>query len=179
MPHTSDAARQPNGTQGDAGPVILEFWAPWCAPCKIMAPTLERLEKRYDGRVAVRRVNTDDDPMLVRSHGVRSIPTVIALADGRELGRRTGVQSAAALEQMFVAAEAGTDPSAVGPSRLDRMLRLGAGALLVVLGVVTKPLLAVAGGVIIFSAVYDRCPIWNQLVMPTLRRLGLARPRND
>ncbi len=157
----------------------MEFWAPWCAPCRVMTPTLDRLEKRYEGRVAVRRINADDDPGLVRSHGVRAIPTVIAFAGGQELGRRTGVQSATALEQMFIAAEAGTRPTSGGPSRLDRGLRLVAGALLVWLGMVTQPLLAVGGAVVIFSAVYDRCPIWNQLVMPNLRRLGLGRRKPD
>jgi thioredoxin len=163
---------------GNAGAVILEFWAPWCTPCRVMAPALDRLEQTYEGRVVVRRVNADEEPTLVRSHGVRAIPTVIAFAEGRELGRRTGVQPAAALEQMFVAAEAGTQPPKSGPTRLDRGLRLGAGALLIGLAAVTKPLLALAGAVVIFSAVYDRCPIWNQLVAPTLRRLGLGGRRD-
>lgn len=177
MPHSSDVARPQDGT--GTGSIILEFWAPWCVPCRAMTPTLDRLEERYQGRVAVQRINADEDPDLVRSHGVRAIPTVIAFSDGRELGRRTGVQPAAALEQMFVAAEAGRRPPTRGPSRLDRGLRLGAGALLIALAAVTKPLLALGGAAVIFSALYDRCPIWNQLVVPALRRVGLAPRRND
>ena len=71
--------------------VVVDFWADWCGPCKMLGPTVETLAERYDGKVRVGKVNVDADPELARHFGVMSIPTVILLKGGRELARKVGV----------------------------------------------------------------------------------------
>ena len=76
-----------------AGPVIIDFWAPWCGPCRALAPTLERLAENLEGAVAVRKVNVDEAPELASAFGVRSIPTLILFKDGQALSQVVGSQT--------------------------------------------------------------------------------------
>jgi thioredoxin 1 len=75
------------------GPVVIDFWAPWCGPCLALAPTLERLAEGLDGAVAVRKINVDEAPELAAAFGVRSIPTLILFKDGQALSQVVGGQT--------------------------------------------------------------------------------------
>jgi len=71
-------------------PVLVEFYADWCGPCKVVGPMVEELAKELKGKAVVIRINVDEDPSLSREHGVRGIPTFIAFKSGRETGREVG-----------------------------------------------------------------------------------------
>jgi thioredoxin len=73
-------------------PVLLDMWATWCGPCKIMAPVIEALAADLAGRVRVGKLDVDENPATAARFGVRSIPTLLVLRDGRELDRIVGVQ---------------------------------------------------------------------------------------
>jgi thioredoxin 2 len=85
-----------------AVPVIVDYWAPWCGPCRMVAPELEKVARRADGRYVVVKVNTDALDELGARHGIRSIPTLAVFHGGREVTRTTGARPAADIEA-FVA----------------------------------------------------------------------------
>ncbi len=76
------------------GVSLVDFWAGWCGPCKMLAPTIEALGEQYEGRATVAKVDVDAEPELARRFGVMSIPTVVVLKDGQEVERTVGFQSA-------------------------------------------------------------------------------------
>ena len=73
-------------------PVLVDFWATWCMPCRMLAPTIEEIAEEADGRAYVGKVNVDEEPQLALQYGVRSIPTLIFFRDGKEVNRMVGVQ---------------------------------------------------------------------------------------
>ncbi len=87
-------------------PVIVDFWAPWCGPCRMVAPELARVAANNAGRYVVVKVNTDAVPELGERFGIRSIPTMAVFDGGREAARTSGARPAAAIEQ-FVAQSLG------------------------------------------------------------------------
>ena len=73
-------------------PVLLDAWAPWCGPCHMIAPIIDQLATELAGRVRVVKLNVDDNPRTAARFGLRSIPTLLVLKDGREVDRLVGVQ---------------------------------------------------------------------------------------
>ncbi|PIE20143.1 MAG: thioredoxin [Proteobacteria bacterium] len=82
-------------------PVVVDFWAPWCAPCRMIGPVLEDLAVRYDGRVKVVKVNVDDEKALAEAYGIRGIPTVLGFSGGEVQQQQVGFRGAQGLERMF------------------------------------------------------------------------------
>jgi thioredoxin 1 len=71
-------------------PVLVDFWAPWCPPCRIVAPVVEELGERMEGRLKVCKVNVDDNPAVTQTYNIRSIPTLILFKDGQAVRRVVG-----------------------------------------------------------------------------------------
>jgi thioredoxin 2 len=80
-------------------PVIVDFWAPWCGPCRMVAPELEKVARRAEGRYLILKVNTDALTDLAERYAIRSIPTMAVFASGRELARTSGARPAADIER--------------------------------------------------------------------------------
>ena len=158
-------------------PVVVDFWAPWCGPCRAIDPIMKKLGADYSGRVDVWKVNADEQPDLLRSLHIHGIPTLVAFRDGQEVSRRTGAASPPVLATLFEAALSGEKPVHTGLSSTARLLRLAAGTILIFLAIsgglsVGNVLLGGIGAVALFSAIYDRCPIYKAV---SARLTGLFR----
>jgi thioredoxin len=153
-------------------PVVVDVWAPWCGPCRAMAPNLDRLKTEYAGRVELLKVNADQHPGLVQEWQVQGIPTLLAFRGGKPVARQVGLQPLPALRQFFDFAVSGQGEMKASLPPIERILRLGAGLALLVMAWAAGGswLLAGLGLLVAFSAVHDRCPIW-QAVAPRLRSL--------
>jgi len=82
-------------------PVIVDFWAPWCMPCRSLAPTLEAIAAEYDGQVLVAKMNIDEHRRWAEQYGVRSIPTLLFIWKGHEAGRIVGAVPAQTIKQQL------------------------------------------------------------------------------
>ncbi|KUK46879.1 MAG: Thioredoxin, partial [Anaerolinea thermophila] len=71
-------------------PVVVDFWAPWCGPCKMVAPALEKIAKEYNGKLLVAKVNTDENQEWASRYGVQGIPTMLFISEGKVIHRQVG-----------------------------------------------------------------------------------------
>jgi thioredoxin 1 len=87
--HVTDAAFEKTVLESSL-PVIVDFWAPWCGPCKMVAPVLDKLAKEFAGELLVAKVNTDENPEWAMQYGVQGIPTMLLIYDGKIVNRQVG-----------------------------------------------------------------------------------------
>lgn len=82
-------------------PVVVDFWAPWCGPCRAIAPILDKLAGEYEGRMMVAKVNTDENDRWMSRFGIQGIPTLIIFKDGQEVSRLIGSRPESAYREAF------------------------------------------------------------------------------
>ena len=107
-----DSATFDAAAAGSALPMLVDFWAPWCGPCRMVAPELERVARANGGRYVVIKVNTDVVTEVAARFAIRSIPTLALIFQGREIDRVTGVRPAAEIEAFAQRALATATPRA-------------------------------------------------------------------
>ena len=82
-------------------PVLVDFWAPWCAPCRMLAPTVEAVAQNFSSTAAVYKLNVDDNPQVSQRYGIKGIPTLILFKNGKEEERVVGATSKEAISRMI------------------------------------------------------------------------------
>lgn len=103
---TSDATFQDDVLNSEL-PVLVDFWAPWCGPCRMVAPVVEELSQDYAGKVKFVKLNTDENPKVSAQFGIRSIPTLMIFKNGQLVQQVVGFRPKSQLSQLLDAAAAG------------------------------------------------------------------------
>ncbi len=98
--HTSDASFNADVIEA-ATPVLVDFWAEWCGPCKMIAPILDEVSKDYDGKLRIAKMNVDENRDVPAKYGIRGIPTLMLFKDGQLAARHTGALSKAQLTALI------------------------------------------------------------------------------
>ena len=90
--HVNDDTFEPNVLKSDV-PVLVDYWAEWCGPCKAIAPLLEELAKEYGGKLKIAKVNVDENQQLAKKYNIRAIPTLMIFKDGNVQASKLGMMS--------------------------------------------------------------------------------------
>jgi thioredoxin 1 len=107
MAETSTAVHQVSDADFDQAvlkggkPALVDFWAPWCGPCRIIGPIVEELAPSYQGRAIIAKLNVDDNPMIAQRYGVTSIPTLMMFKDGKLVDRIVGAMPKGELQKFI------------------------------------------------------------------------------
>ncbi|NIQ02353.1 MAG: thioredoxin [Nitrospinaceae bacterium] len=96
----SDAEFDSSVLQGDR-PALIDFWAEWCMPCKMLAPTVEEIAKEYEDQILVGKLNVDDNPETATKYGIRGIPTLLLFKGGQVVQQLVGVKSKAEIKKVI------------------------------------------------------------------------------
>jgi thioredoxin 1 len=96
----NDSSFEKDGLQSDK-PVLVDFWAAWCAPCRMLAPTVDAIAEKYSANARVVKVNVDDNPSISQRYGIKGIPTLILFKGGKEEERVVGATSKDAISRMI------------------------------------------------------------------------------
>ena len=119
--HVTDAEFETSVLKSET-PVIVDFWAPWCGPCRQIAPILEKIATDYEGKVVVAKVNTDENPEWAQKFEVRGIPTMLFVAGGKVVYQQVGAVPGGYLKKIVdeflntVSAPAAPAPASPGPT---------------------------------------------------------------
>ncbi|MER2473397.1 thioredoxin TrxA [Photorhabdus laumondii] len=98
--HLSDASFDTDVLNA-AGPVLVDFWAAWCGPCKMIAPILDEIAPEYSGKLTITKLNIDDNPATAPKYGIRGIPTLLLFKDGQVAATKVGALSKIQLKKFL------------------------------------------------------------------------------
>ncbi len=112
----SDAEFESSVLQGDK-PALIDFWAEWCQPCKMLAPTVEEIAGEYEDKILVGKLNVDDNPATATKYGIRGIPTLLLFKGGQVVQQLVGVKSKAEIKKVIDENISVSNSSAPGISR--------------------------------------------------------------